>query len=173
MGRTSRTGLSGAGQLPRRSGLFGGLSLARAVSRPKRLIGGGGNCSGQIQAEVSEVAQTIWVTPKEPNFLPDEVDGRVLFERATAHVKGKGSDTALGGLGVMLPPVREACDLGVLKAVRPFERFIMDGVVWQDGTQICVDAVNRVHRFQAGARPSSSVGRHRNYGRVRVEDSRA
>jgi len=47
------------------------------------LIVGGGNSGAQILAEVSQVAEAMWVTPEPPRFLPDDVDGRVLFERAT------------------------------------------------------------------------------------------
>ncbi len=47
------------------------------------LVVGGGNSGAQILAEVSKVARTTWVTPQPPIFLPDDVDGRVLFERAT------------------------------------------------------------------------------------------
>ena len=40
-------------------------------------------------AELSKVGETIWVTQDPPAFLPDEVDGRVLFERATARWKAQ------------------------------------------------------------------------------------
>ena len=49
----------------------------------------------------------------------------------------------MGGLGdvVMVPPVREARERGVLHAVRPFVRFTEHGVVWVDGSESAVDAV--------------------------------
>lgn len=53
------------------------------------LVVGGGNSGAQIYAEVSKVAQATWVTQEAPKFLPDEVDGRVLFERATARLKAQ------------------------------------------------------------------------------------
>lgn len=112
------------------------------------LIVGGGNSGAQILAEVSTTAaEAVWVTPDEPSFLPDEVDGRVLFERATARWRamqeGRSIDTLPGGLGdiVMVPPVVDARRRGVLKAVRPFARMTADGVVWGDGTAIASDAV--------------------------------
>lgn len=52
------------------AGLFAGKRV---------LVVGGGNSGAQVLAEVSRVANTTWVTEKEPRFLPDEVDGRVLF----------------------------------------------------------------------------------------------
>lgn len=106
-------------------------------------IVGGGNSGAQILAEVSKLAETIWVTPQVPVFLPDDVDGHVLFLRATARVLGKDDGLPAGGLGdiVMVPPVREARDRGVLRSVRPFSRFDEHGVLWQDGTRSDLDAV--------------------------------
>lgn len=78
------------------------------------LVVGGGNSGAQILAELSEVAQTTWVTSTEPLFLPDDVDGRVLFERATARWQamqsGEQPEDLPGGFGdvVMVPPVRKA-----------------------------------------------------------------
>lgn len=114
------------------------------------LVVGGGNSGAQIIAEVSKVADATWVTLEEPAFLPDDVDGRILFERASARyaVSQRGEEVESGGgpalaLGniVMLPPVREARERGILKSVRPFERFREGGVVWPDGTEEPVDAV--------------------------------
>src|SRR5690606_29691939 len=48
------------------------------------LVVGGGNSGAQIMAEVAGIAEATWVTPSEPVFLPEDVDGRVLFELATA-----------------------------------------------------------------------------------------
>src|SRR3546814_2498096 len=46
------------------------------------LVVGGGNSGAQIMAEVAPIARALWVTTQDPLFLPDDVDGRVLFERA-------------------------------------------------------------------------------------------
>jgi thioredoxin reductase len=115
-----------------------------AYAGKRVLIVGGGNSGAQILAEVSQVADAIWVTQREPVFLPDEVDGRVLFERASARISAPDSDkTPVGGIGdiVMVPPVKDARARGVLHAVRPFERFFELGVVWPGGEQHAVDAV--------------------------------
>jgi putative flavoprotein involved in K+ transport len=111
------------------------------------LVVGGGNSGAQVLAEVSKVASATWVTPQPPSFLPDEVDGRVLFERATARLKalqeGRDPEVPPGGLGqiVMVPPVREARERGVLRSVPPFARFEPEGVAWPDGSRSRVDAV--------------------------------
>jgi putative flavoprotein involved in K+ transport len=111
------------------------------------IIVGGGNSAAQLLAEISTVATTTWVTPRPPRFLPDDVDGRVLFNvataRASALARGGQDSGGVGGLGdiVMLPPVREARDRGVLHAQPPFQRLTHDAVVWADGRQQRADAV--------------------------------
>ncbi|NRO99206.1 FAD-dependent oxidoreductase [Paraburkholderia sp. NMBU_R16] len=111
------------------------------------LVVGGGNSGAQILAEVSKVCRATWVTLHEPVFLPDDVDGQVLFERATARWKalreGVTPPVPVGGLGdiVMVPPVREARERGVLISRRPFSDFDADGVVWGDGSSSHVDVV--------------------------------
>ena len=111
------------------------------------LVVGGGNSGAQIVAELSELAETTWVTLEPPTFLPDDVDGRVLFmeetERFLAGREGRVAERPHATLGdvVMVEPVREARDRGALASVRPFERFTETGVVWPDGRETAVDAV--------------------------------
>lgn len=105
------------------------------------LVVGGGNSGAQIVAELSAVAETIWVTLSPPVFLPDDVDGRALFERASARVKGESASTTTIGDVVMVAPVKAARDRGVLNAVQPFKRFTQHGVVWTDGSESIIDAV--------------------------------
>lgn len=110
----------------------------------KVLIIGGGNSGAQILAEVSKVADTDWVTVKEPEFLPEYVDGRYLFQKATEAFLGKPSVNSpkfsLGNI-VMLDSVKDAFNRGVLNARGPFEEFYANGVVWTDGTKEKFDAV--------------------------------
>ena len=76
-------------------------------------------------------------------FLPNDVDGRVLFERAVERMKNGPSETPVGGIGdiVMVPPVKDARTRGDLNSVRAFERMTANGVVWPDGSEMAVDAV--------------------------------
>ncbi|MRT33179.1 pyridine nucleotide-disulfide oxidoreductase, partial [Xylella fastidiosa subsp. multiplex] len=85
-------------------------------------------------AEVAPIARALWVTTQDPLFLPDDVDGRVLFERAVVRMKAGPGETPVGGIGdiVMVPPVREARGRGDLTTVRPFLRMTSTGVVWPD-----------------------------------------
>lgn len=143
------------------------------------LVVGGGNSGAQILAEVSLVAQATWVTQRPPVFLPDDVDGRVLFERATARWKaqeGTGPQgPPPGGLGdiVMIPAVREARARGVLNAVQPFVRFTSDGVVWSDGSRSAVDAVIWCTGFGPALGPLRPLGVITAEGKVAVEGTRS
>ena len=117
-----------------------------AFSGQRVLVVGGANSGAQILAEVSYLADTTWVTLHEPEFLPDDVDGRYLFDRASARYQaqqeGRAYNESLGlGSIVMVPPVLEARERGVLESVRPFERFTESGVVWPDGGEERIDAV--------------------------------
>lgn len=115
---------------------------------------GEGNSGAQILAELSKVADTIWVTQKEPRFLPDHVDGRVLFDAATQMYEAQkaGKDYKPPSLGdiVMVPPVKEARERNVLQSLPPFDHFTSDSIVWADGTEKKIDAII----FCTGFRPS-------------------
>lgn len=144
------------------------------------LIIGGGNSGAQIMAEVAPVARADWLTVSEPVFLPDEVDGRVLFERATARFRAERDgqappDVPAGGLGdiVAVPPVREARARGLLKTRRPFTRFTADGVRWADGSEEEIDTVIWCTGFRAALDHLRPLGVVEADGRVEVEAGRA
>ena len=116
------------------------------------LVVGAGNSGAQIFAELVEVTDASWVTREPPQFLPDDVDGRVLFERATQRIKNdasddiqdesnaESSDTPKGNI-VMMPPVKEARDKGLLTTKPMFDRLTEQGVVWSDGEEESIDAI--------------------------------
>ncbi|WP_028730822.1 ArsO family NAD(P)H-dependent flavin-containing monooxygenase [Pandoraea sp. E26] len=143
------------------------------------LVVGGGNSGAQILAEVSQVCNATWVTVDEPLFLPDEVDGRVLFERATekwkAQSEGRPAPALTGGLGdvVMVKSVKEARSRGVLHSVRPFSRFVSDGVVWADGSHSPVDTVIWCTGFRPALDHLDELGVLENDGRVATEGTHA
>ena len=116
------------------------------------------------------------MTQRDP---PDDVDGRVLFERATerwkAQQQGRVIEQPVGGLGdvVMVPPVREARERGVLHAVRPFVRFTEHGVVWVDGSESEVDAVIWCTGFRPALGHLAPLGVLNEEGRVDVSGTRA
>lgn len=113
----------------------------------KVLIVGEGNSGAQIIAEVSKVADTQWATHKNPEFLPDDVDGRVLFDQASAKYyaekKGEKFDMSKYNLGniVMVPSVKEARERDVLRSAGRFTSFTEKGVIWESGEKEEFDAV--------------------------------
>lgn len=146
--------------------VFAGLSV---------LVVGGGNSGAQIMAEVAPVARALWVTMQDPLFLPDDVDGRVLFERAVARMKAGPGDTPVGGIGdiVMVPPVKAARDRGDLTSVRPVEAMTKTGVVWPDGSEMAVDAIIWCTGFRPALDHLKSLGVVEEDGRVRVNDQQS
>lgn len=143
------------------------------------LVVGGGNSGAQIFAEVSSLCDATWVTLTPPDYLPDDVDGRVLFERATARWQAKQRglpdpypDSGLGHI-VMVPSVREARERGALRSVRPFERFVDDGVVWTDGSHTPVDVVIWCTGFRPALTHLAGLGITDAEGRIQLEGTRA
>jgi putative flavoprotein involved in K+ transport len=106
---------------------------------------GEGNSGAQILAEVSKSTGTIWITQKEPRFLPDHIDGRFLFDAATqmyeAQKVGKQYKPPSLGDIVMVDSVKDARSRKVLKSLRPFDHFTDDSIVWEDGHEEKIDVV--------------------------------
>jgi putative flavoprotein involved in K+ transport len=116
------------------------------VFKGKRVaIVGEGNSGAQILAEVSKITTTIWITQKEPRFLPDNIDGRFLFDAATqmyeAQKAGKQFKPPSLGDIVMVDAVKDARSRGVLKSMRPFDHSIHDSLIWNDGHEEKIDVV--------------------------------
>jgi putative flavoprotein involved in K+ transport len=120
------------------------------------VVVGGGNSAAQIAADLTSRrrGQTVWTTQRPPRFMPDDVDGRTLFELATRRIRAatnpdsRGSAEAdeqgVGGLGdiVMVPPVLAARRRGDLEAQPVFDRLTASGVAWDEpARELAVDAI--------------------------------
>jgi putative flavoprotein involved in K+ transport len=137
------------------------------------VVVGGGNSAAQVLAEVSTVATTTWVTTRTPRFLPDDVDGRVLFATARARIEAleQGREHAgVGGLGdiVMVASVRDARGRGVLEARPMFAALDDGGVVWADGTRQDCDAVIWCTGFRPALQHLRPLGLRTHDGRIPV-----
>ncbi|MFD5869110.1 FAD-dependent oxidoreductase [Corynebacterium sp. NPDC060344] len=127
------TGTWAAPFVPGMPGRFGGTQWHSAnypgtgpFEGARVAVVGGANSAAQIAAELTAVADVTWFTRREPRWMPDDVDGRVLFrrnrERMLAILRGEGdpgSDSQLGDI-VMLPEVLAARDDGRLRATPMF-----------------------------------------------------
>lgn len=125
-----------------------------AFSGKKVVVVGEGNSGAQILADLAPYAKTFWSTLKEPQFLPDEIDGRYLFDQATARYKaqqeGKPFQPASLGDIVMVPPVKATRDKGFYNSYPPIKQFHAEGVELNNGTVLDADAVI----FCTGFRPA-------------------
>ncbi|MEJ8639060.1 ArsO family NAD(P)H-dependent flavin-containing monooxygenase [Streptomyces sp. MS2.AVA.5] len=113
------------------------------------IVVGGGNSGAQIAADLALAGdvKVTWAIQRPPRFLADDIDGRVLFDVATARRRaldtGHGDTGGVASLGdiVAVPPVRAARDTGLLNAKPMFTRLTTNGVQWPDGSRDEADAV--------------------------------
>jgi len=96
----------------------------------KVVVVGGGNSGAQIAADLAPHTELTWMTRRPPRYMPDEIDGKALFDIATR----RGSVGELGDI-VAVPPVREARDTGLLVASPMDVEALSDAdvVVWCTG----------------------------------------
>lgn len=150
-----------------------------AFEDQKVLVVGEGNSGAQILAEVSKVASTSWATLESPQFLPDEVDGRVLFDVATAKYKAKKEGKTYNPEKydlksiVMVPAVKKARDRGVLKSKGKLESFTEEGVVWENGETEGFDAIIWCTGFQAVTNHLDKLVAIDTNGKIKTQGTRA
>ncbi len=76
--------------LPGRDDFRGRQLHTVSYRRPRDFAGrrvivvGGGNSGAQIAADLAYDTELTWVTRRPPRYLPDDIDGRALFDAATA-----------------------------------------------------------------------------------------
>lgn len=113
--------------------------------RGKRvLVVGGGASAVQLLGEIRPVAETIWVTRREPVWRSGgEIDGRAairLVQDRVARGLPPASVVSVTGLALR-PQERLAESLGAYQRRPMFERIEVDGVRWADGTFEPVDVI--------------------------------
>ncbi|OHX65073.1 ArsO family NAD(P)H-dependent flavin-containing monooxygenase [Flammeovirga pacifica] len=112
------------------------------IEGEKILIVGGGNSAAQIVAELSKTKKVQWATRRPPKFLPNDVDGRYLFDQAnnTSENEKIEQKKLLGDI-VMLDDVIEAKKNGFLNAKPSNFTFYEQGIVWENNEKENFDAV--------------------------------
>lgn len=139
---------------------------------------GGGNSGAQILAEISNIADTLWITEHPPRFLPDGIDGRHLFVRATETYKALTSGEArsvvrmLGSI-VVTGAVAEARDRGFMKALPPFSEFFSSGAEWPDGSREYFDTIIWCTGFRPALGHLHSLDIFAPNGRIPTEETRS
>ncbi|WP_326656690.1 ArsO family NAD(P)H-dependent flavin-containing monooxygenase [Streptomyces sp. NBC_00385] len=145
------------------------------------VVVGGGNSGAQIAADLAthDGIDPTWVTQRPPRFLADDIDGRALFDAATARRRaldeGRTDTGGVASLGdiVAVPPVREARDAGLLKASPMFTRLTADGIEWADGTRAAADAVIWCTGFRPALYHLAALGLRGPRGHIPTHGTRA
>ncbi|EFE76156.1 ArsO family NAD(P)H-dependent flavin-containing monooxygenase [Streptomyces filamentosus] len=145
------------------------------------IVVGGGNSGAQIAADLAldGHVETTWVTQRPPRFLPDDIDGRSLFDVATARRRAldaghsdTGGVTSLGDI-VAVPPVRAARDTGLLHAKPMFARLTADGALWADESHTGADAVIWCTGFRPALSHLAPLNLRGPRGRIPTDGTRA
>ncbi|EST38744.1 FAD-dependent pyridine nucleotide-disulfide oxidoreductase [Streptomycetaceae bacterium MP113-05] len=141
---------------------------------------GGGNSGAQIAADLAahDDVELTWATRHPPRYLADNIDGRALFDAATARRRaleqGEADTSGVASLGdiVAVPPVREARDRGFLHAREMFARLTQDGLVWPDGTTTQADAIVWCTGFRPALAHLAPLGVRGPHGHVATDGTR-
>lgn len=145
------------------------------------LVVGGGNSGAQIAADLAldGHVDVTWVTRRPPRFLADDIDGRALFDVATARRRaldsGRSDTGGVASLGdiVAVPPVRAARDAGLLTAKPMFARLTANGARWDDGSRSGADAVIWCTGFRPALAHLAPLNLRGPRGRIPTDGTRA
>ncbi|MCW8379611.1 ArsO family NAD(P)H-dependent flavin-containing monooxygenase [Streptomyces justiciae] len=143
------------------------------------VVVGGGNSGAQIAADLAYNTQLTWATQRPPRYLADDIDGRALFDAATARRRaldeGRTDSGGVASLGdiVAVPPVRVARDQGLLTARPRFARVLPSGVEWSDGTRSEADAIIWCTGFRPALSHLAPLQLRGRRGHIAVEGTRA
>ncbi|CAL9587785.1 ArsO family NAD(P)H-dependent flavin-containing monooxygenase [Streptomyces sp. enrichment culture] len=145
------------------------------------IVVGGGNSGAQIAADLAldGRVEVTWATRRPPRFLSDDIDGRALFDVATARRRaldtGRADTGGVASLGdiVAVPSVRAARDAGLLRARPMFSRLTATGPQWADGGRTGADAVIWCTGFRPALAHLAPLGLRGPHGRVPTVGTRA
>ncbi|WP_338747645.1 ArsO family NAD(P)H-dependent flavin-containing monooxygenase [Janibacter alittae] len=119
---------------------------------------GGGNSGVQVTADLVDHAEQVsLVSARRLRFLPDDVDGRHLFDQATARLEEEDAEAAFVGNIVALPQVRVARAKGALRLRAMFDRMTAHGAII-GREHLDLDAVIWCTGFRPALRHLRSLG---------------
>lgn len=138
---------------------------------------GMGVSATQLLAEISQVAETLWFTRREPHWTDDPAPGRLAdaVEGVDARTRaGLPPDSVVRATGMFRSPwVREAEARGVLVRHPMFTSVEPTGVRTADGRLEPVDAILWATGFRPAIRHLAPLHLRTPAGGIRVVDSRA
>ncbi|GAB2941121.1 ArsO family NAD(P)H-dependent flavin-containing monooxygenase [Streptomyces heilongjiangensis] len=143
------------------------------------IVVGGGNSGAQIAADLAHDTELTWATRRPPRYLADDIDGRALFDAATARRRAldrghtdTGGVASLGDI-VAAAPVREARDRGLLRASPMFTRLTPSGVEWADGSRSEADAIIWCTGFRPALSHLAPLRLRRTRGHIATDGTRS
>lgn len=145
------------------------------------IVVGGGNSGAQIAADLTldGHVDVTWVAQRPPRYLPDDIDGRALFDVATARRRaldaGRSDTGGVASLGdiVAVPPVRAARDAGRLQARPMFSQLTVGGVRWADGSEAGAEAIFWCTGFRLALSHLAPLNLRGPRGRIPTDGTRA
>ncbi|TWD12927.1 putative flavoprotein involved in K+ transport [Streptomyces sp. T12] len=145
------------------------------------IVVGGGNSGAQIAADLTldGHVDVTWVTERPPRFLADDIDGRALFDVATARRRaldaGRSDSGGVASLGdiVAVPPVRAARDTGLLHAKPMFAQLTATSARWDNGSHTHADAVIWCTGFRPALTHLAPLNLRRARGHIPTDGTRA
>ncbi|MFC4561771.1 NAD(P)-binding domain-containing protein [Nocardiopsis mangrovi] len=155
-----------------------GYHAPEAFAGQRIVVVGGGHSAVQILAELSRVAETVWVTRRPPEFRegrPTEADLVAVTDQVAERVAAGlplRSVVSYTGL-VATPDVEEARERGVLRARPMFDRITPTGVAWDDGHEVPADVLLWATGFRPVLGHLAPLRLRGPLGGIRMADTRA
>lgn len=142
------------------------------------LVVGEGNSGAQIIADLYKTSNCFWAVKDKPQFLPPEVDGRVLFDSATQIYQNKKSgkkESVAINLGniVRLPKVKEAEEDGAYDNYFQIEKFEERGVVDSTGVLQSIDVVIWCTGFNYNTKHLKPIVEPDEKGKIKLENNQS
>lgn len=140
---------------------------------------GGGLSAIELLTEISAVAETTWVTRREPEFTGTEFTaerGRRVVAAVERRVRnGLLPGSVVSGTGIPdTAAVRRARAAGVLDTRYPmFDRITPNGVAWSDGTFATADAIVWCTGFRPAVDHLTPLRLRTPDGGIRLDGTRA
>lgn len=142
------------------------------------VVVGGGHSAVQLLAELSEVANTTWVTRRPPDWRTEPLsreDGRAAVARVEERVRqGLPPHSVVDVTGLHLRAQEQAAaQRGAYDRLPMFERLVADGVVWADGRFRHADTVIWATGFRAALGHLAPLRLREPTGGIRLHGTRA
>ncbi|ADD41604.1 NAD(P)-binding domain-containing protein [Stackebrandtia nassauensis] len=141
------------------------------------VIVGGGASAIQHLLEIARVADTTWVTRRDPEFTERPFDihwGREVIARVEDRVRrGLPPESVVKATGYQLTPeIKAAREAGILHRRPMFERLTPEGVAWEDGSTVAADVVLWATGFRAALDHLAPLRLREPGGGIRMEGTR-